>query len=111
MLDYEVYSLYTTTPDGYEDLDFSVKAYVSDDGEEVDIDLETLKIEPVEGYDTAELKAYVLKLFEDKEKNKEYEQEIRELAYNRAEAKYYDGEDCGGMDCVDRFKQAHGIDF
>lgn len=110
-MDYEVYELFTTTPDGYEDLDFSVKAYVSSGDGEVDIDLDTLELEHVEGYDAAELKAYVLQMFNDKEKRQEFEQDIYELACNRAEAKYYDCEDYSGMDCVDRWKQAHGIEF
>lgn len=96
---YPTWDLYTTTPDGKEDLHFTVEASVSCSDESdvglsscevsVDIDTSTVWVEDVEGYDTEELKEYVVDLLEG-DKASDFEQEIYEQAYEEKENEYYD---------------------
>lgn len=65
-MSYAAYELNILTPDGKEDLNFTVNAAVSCSDERsvglsacettVDIDFDSITVEPVEGYDTEELK-------------------------------------------------------
>lgn len=96
---YPTWDLWTLTPDKQEDLHFSVEANVSCSDEsdvglsdceiEVDIDTSTVWVEPVEGYDTEELKEYVIGLLEGDEAS-DFEQEIYEMACEKEESAYYD---------------------
>ena len=101
---YAAYELNLLTPDGKEDLNFTVNAAVSCSDERsvglsacersVDIDFDSIIVEPIEGYDTEELKNYVIKQFEtDKEKKDSFEEDIYNLWCNRQDAAYYDAED------------------
>lgn len=96
---YPTWDLWTVTPDKQEDLHFTVEASVSCSDErdvglsdceiEVDIDTSTVWVEPVEGYDTEQLKEYVIDLLEG-DKSSDFEQKIIEQAYEKEENAYYD---------------------
>lgn len=96
---YPTWDLWTVTPDKEKDLHFTVEASVSCSDERdvglsdcevtVDIDTSTVWVEPVEGYDTDQLKEYVIDLLEG-DKGSDFEQEIYEQACEDAENRYYD---------------------
>lgn len=96
---YPTWDLYTVTPDKKEDLHFTVQASVSVSDERsvglsahevfIDVDTTTVWIDPVEGYDTEELKQYVTELLEG-DKRADFEQEIIEKSCDYEESDYYD---------------------
>lgn len=96
---YPTWDLWTLTPDKQKDLHFTVEAKVSCSDERdvglsacevtVDIDTSTVWVEPVEGYDTEQLKEYVIDLLEG-DKASDFEQEIYEQACEEEENTYYD---------------------
>ena len=96
---YPTWDLWTVTPDKQEDLHFTVQASVTCSDESdvglsshevtVDIDTSTVWVEPVEGYDTEQLKEYVVDLLEG-DKRSDFEYEIEQMAYEEQENEYYD---------------------